>query len=94
MMEKGIKRLESMLSFAKGLILDASTCGRYMFGYAPTPIVDNDPNDAIKVEQFASGCTKCGLLFSKSAPDAFSLTCGHVYHMLCLVAWAKQLVIV
>ena len=51
MMEKGIKRSESMLSFAKGLISDASTCGRYMFGYAPPPIVENDPEDAIKVGQ-------------------------------------------
>lgn len=91
MMEKGIKRSESMLSFAKGLISDASTCGRYMFGYAPPPIVENDPDDAIKVGQFAGGCTGCGLLFSRSALDVFSLPCGHVYHMLCLAYMGKAI---
>ena len=91
MMEKGTKRSKSMLLFAKGLILVASTCGRYMFGYAPPPIVENDPDDAIKVGPFVGDCTGCGLLFSKSALDVFSLPCGYAYHMLCLAYMGKAI---
>ena len=80
-----MKRSKSVLSFGKGLILGASFSFRYLFGYGPPPIVENEPDYVIKVGMWLHWVW----FIIQQALDVFSLPCGCVYHMLCLAYMGK-----